>query len=61
MGGDAEPPRHRPPVLGRRESGTAHLEEAINAYRGALQEATRERVPLQWAMTQTSSAPPSCT
>jgi tetratricopeptide (TPR) repeat protein len=28
------------------------LEEAITAYRGALKERTRERVPLQWAMTQ---------
>ena len=38
--------------LGERESGTARLEEAVNAYRDALQERTRERVPLDWAMTQ---------
>jgi tetratricopeptide (TPR) repeat protein len=38
--------------LGERESGTARLEEAVESYRAALQERTRERVPLQWAMTQ---------
>jgi tetratricopeptide (TPR) repeat protein len=38
--------------LGERESGTARLEEAVSAYRDALQEYTRARVPLQWAMTQ---------
>jgi len=38
--------------LGERESGTARLEEAVAAYRAALQEYTRERVPLQWAITQ---------
>ena len=38
--------------LGERESGTARLEEAVAAYRAALQENTRERVPLHWAMTQ---------
>ena len=37
---------------GERESGTARLEEAVAAYREALQEWTRERVPLDWAMTQ---------
>ena len=40
--------------LGERESGTAHLEEAIAAYRAALEEQTRDRVPLDWAMTQTN-------
>jgi exonuclease VII small subunit len=39
-------------VLGERESGTARLEEAVAAYRAALEEMTRERVPLQWAGTQ---------
>lgn len=34
------------------ESGTARLEEAVAAYRAALEEYTRERVPLQWATTQ---------
>ena len=38
--------------LGQRESGTAHLEEAVVAFREALQERTRARVPLDWAMTQ---------
>ena len=37
---------------GERESGTARLEEAVAAYRAALLERTRERVPLDWAMTQ---------
>jgi len=39
-------------VLGERESGTARLEEAVAAFRAALEERTRARVPLQWAMTQ---------
>lgn len=39
-------------TLGERESGTARLEEAVAAYRDALTERTRERVPLQWATTQ---------
>jgi hypothetical protein len=38
--------------LGEGESGTAHLEEAVAAYRAALEERTRERVPLDWAQTQ---------
>ena len=38
--------------LGSRESGTARLVEAVEAYRAALEERTRERVPLGWAMTQ---------
>jgi tetratricopeptide (TPR) repeat protein len=39
-------------ILGERESGTARLEEAAAAYRDTLKEYTRERVPLDWAMTQ---------
>ena len=39
-------------ALGERESGTAHLEQAVEAYRAALEERTRARVPLDWAMTQ---------
>jgi len=39
-------------TLGERESGTARLEEAVMAYRAALEEWTRDRVPLDWAMTQ---------
>ena len=39
-------------TLGERESGTARLEEAVAAYRDALQEQIRARVPLEWANTQ---------
>ena len=42
-------------TLGERESGTARLEEAVAAYRAALEERTRARVPLEWARTQTTS------
>ncbi len=38
--------------LGEREGGTARLEEAVAAYRAALEENTRARVPLDWAATQ---------
>ncbi len=39
--------------LGERErQSTARLEEAVAAYREALKEWTRERVPLDWARTQ---------
>jgi hypothetical protein len=38
--------------LGERESGIERLEEAVTAHREALKEYTRERVPLDWAMTQ---------
>ena len=38
-------------ILGERESGTARLEEAVDAFRAALQEYTREHVPLDWAAT----------
>jgi hypothetical protein len=34
--------------LGEREDGTARLEEALSAYRAALEEWTRERFPLNW-------------
>jgi hypothetical protein len=39
-------------TLGEWESNTAPLQEAVAAYRAALEERTRERVPLYWAMTQ---------
>ena len=39
-------------TLGQRENGTERLLEAVEAYRDALEERTRERVPLDWAMTQ---------
>jgi hypothetical protein len=37
--------------LGERESGTARLEEAVASFRDALKELTRERVPIQWAVS----------
>ena len=40
--------------LGQRESGMLRLEEAVAAYRAALEERTRNRVPLSWAATQSS-------
>ena len=39
-------------VLGERESGTKHLEEAETAYRAALEVQTREDTPYDWARTQ---------
>jgi len=36
-------------TIGERESGTDKLEEAVAAYREALKEFTRDRVPLEWA------------
>jgi hypothetical protein len=39
-------------TLGARESGTTRLEEAVKAYKAALEEMTRHRVPLDWAGTQ---------
>jgi tetratricopeptide (TPR) repeat protein len=39
-------------ALGEREAGTARLEEAVTACRAALEERTRERVPLDWARAQ---------
>ena len=39
-------------ALGEREIGTARLEQAVAAFRAALEERTRERVPLDWAETQ---------
>ena len=51
LGDDAVQYRHRARVLCERQGGTAKLEEAVAAYRAALEE-TRERVPLGWAMTQ---------
>jgi hypothetical protein len=41
-------------TLGERESGTARLGEAVAAYRAALEERTRDRVPLYWARTKMS-------
>ena len=56
MGQDPDEPGQCIWMLGERESGTARLEEAVAAYREALQENTRERVPLDWAGIQIISA-----
>ena len=39
-------------TLGDARERTARLEEAVAAYRAALEERTRARVPLEWARTQ---------
>lgn len=39
-------------VLGERESNSAKLTSAVDAFRQALVERTRDRVPIKWAMTQ---------
>ena len=39
-------------TLGEREDGTERLEQAVTAYNAAVEVHTRERVPLDWAMTQ---------
>jgi hypothetical protein len=39
-------------ALGRRESRKVRLEEAVSSYRSALEEWTRDRVPLRWALAQ---------
>ena len=41
-------------TLGERERGPERLEQAVAAYTEALKERTRERVPLDWAMTQSN-------
>ncbi len=39
-------------VIGEREAGTERLEDAVAAFSRAQKESPRERVPLDWAMTQ---------
>jgi tetratricopeptide (TPR) repeat protein len=39
-------------ILGEQSGRNKFLEEAVEAYHAALEEWTRERVPLNWAMTQ---------
>ena len=39
-------------TLAAREDGSERLEQAIAAYRAALEVRTRDRVPRAWAMTQ---------
>jgi len=36
------------------QGATARLEEAVGAYRAALEEYTRERVPFYWEGTQSN-------
>ncbi len=38
--------------LGERENRSTRLEEAVFAYRAALEERTRDRAPLDWALTE---------
>src|SRR5947209_9259781 len=49
---DADHPENG--VLIPRRFTTGRLLEAVEAYRNALKERTRERVPLDWATTQNS-------
>jgi tetratricopeptide (TPR) repeat protein len=39
-------------LISKPGAATARLEEAVAVYRETLTELTRERVPLDWAMTQ---------
>ena len=48
-------------ALGEREPGTERLEQAVRAYRAALEELARERVPLDWAATQNNLGAALCT
>ena len=41
-------------MLGERETGTKRLQERLEAFRKALNEFTRERVPVVWGATQAS-------
>ena len=46
------PPDQGAFAAGARERGSARLEDSVAAYYLALQERTREHVPLDWAATQ---------
>ena len=39
-------------ILGERESETTRLKEAVTTFRSALEERTRNKVPLDWAASQ---------
>jgi transcriptional regulator with XRE-family HTH domain len=53
LGHDPEQPRQRPANLGTRAGDTdALLQDAVTAYRAALEVYTREASPMDWAMTQ---------
>src|SRR5262245_53302804 len=51
LGHDAEQSRQRADQAGRAREQYSAVEEAVTAYRDALEERTRERVPLDWAGT----------
>ena len=53
LGDDAEQPRHRASDARGTRERHGRLEQAVTAYRDALQERTRERVPLDWARRST--------
>jgi tetratricopeptide (TPR) repeat protein len=48
-------------TLGQRENGVRHLLEAVESYRGALKELTRDRAPLHWAIVQNNLGVVLCT
>ena len=52
MGHDAEQSRQRAWIARRAGERHGRLEEAVAAYRAALPEWTRDKVPLRWATTQ---------
>jgi transcriptional regulator with XRE-family HTH domain len=52
MGHDPEQPRQRPPDLGTRAGDTDALQDAVTAFRAALEVRTREASPMHWAGTQ---------
>ena len=54
LGNDPKQPVHCAPHPRASEGGIARLEEAVAACREALNEWTRERVPLQWAAALTN-------
>src|SRR5436305_752610 len=54
LGGDQEQPRQRASEESGRGERRGGVEEGGAAYRAALDELTRDRVPLQWATTQMS-------
>jgi hypothetical protein len=45
-------------TLGEWESGTARLEEAVTSHGAALEELTREPVPLRWGASFGARASP---
>ena len=59
LGHDTEQPRQRALALGERESGTERLLEAVSAFRDALKEWTRERVPLLDSLPAVTSDDPT--